>query len=97
MEDPTNSPNKKGKAVDSPKGKEVASEPKAKKKTTRPGDVACLRAIFLPKTREDTLTNLGTVLEPKASILGSPSIAEKILRGVIPPADKEKVEKLTLD
>ena len=29
--------------------------------------------------------------------MGSPSIAEKILRGVITPVDKEKVEKLTLD
>ena len=29
--------------------------------------------------------------------MGSPFIAEKILQGVIPPADKEKLEKLTLD
>ncbi|GFY96533.1 hypothetical protein Acr_11g0008390 [Actinidia rufa] len=31
------------------------------------------------------------------SILGSPSVAERLLRGVIPPADKKNVEKLTLD
>ncbi|XP_057489435.1 uncharacterized protein LOC130775314 [Actinidia eriantha] len=46
---------------------------------------------------EGTSANLSTVLGPTASILGSPSVAEKLLWGVIPPADKEKVEKLTLD
>ncbi|GFZ16041.1 hypothetical protein Acr_25g0004500 [Actinidia rufa] len=38
-----------------------------------------------------------TSSSPTASMLGSPSVAEKFLRGVISPADKEKVEKLTLD
>ena len=37
------------------------------------------------------------MLGPKASILGSPSVDEKILRGVIPPSNKGKVDKLTLD
>ena len=33
--------NKKGKAIDSPKGKWVASAPEAKNKATRPSDMAC--------------------------------------------------------
>ncbi|GFY95083.1 hypothetical protein Acr_10g0004680 [Actinidia rufa] len=44
-----------------------------------------------------TSATLGAALGPTASILGSPSVAKKLLRGVIPSADKEKVEKLTLD
>ena len=30
-------------------------------------------------------------------MLGSSSVVEKILGGVIPPSDKENVDKLTLD
>ena len=75
---PREDPSKKGKAIDSPKGKRVTSAPEAKKKATRPGNVACSRAISSPKPGEGTSTNLGTVLGPEASILGSPSISEKI-------------------
>ncbi|GFZ19674.1 hypothetical protein Acr_28g0003790 [Actinidia rufa] len=96
-EDPASSPNKKGKAIDSSMGKDVATAPEAKKKATRLSDVACSRATSSPKPGEGTLTNLSTVLGLGASILGSPSMAEKILRGVIPPVDKEKGEKFTLD
>ncbi|GFY98988.1 hypothetical protein Acr_13g0003890 [Actinidia rufa] len=49
------------------------------------------------RPRERTSAHLGTVTGPTPSILGSPSVAERLLRGVIPQADKEKVEKLTLD
>ncbi|GFY95648.1 hypothetical protein Acr_10g0010330 [Actinidia rufa] len=34
---------------------------------------------------------------PSASILSNSSVVKKLLRGVNPPADKEKMEKLTLD
>ncbi|GFZ09794.1 hypothetical protein Acr_21g0003930 [Actinidia rufa] len=95
--DPASLLGKKGKAVDNSKGKEHAPAPEAKKKVAKQGDVACSRATSLPKPRKDTLTNLSTALGPMTSIMGSPSMAEKILRGAISLADKEKVEKLTLD
>ncbi|GFS29973.1 hypothetical protein Acr_00g0009460 [Actinidia rufa] len=93
----TSSPSKKGKADDCSKGKEAAHEPEAKKKVAKPSDVACSRATPSPRLGEGSSANLGTALGPSASILGSPSIAEKLLWGMIPPANKEKVEKLTLD
>ena len=79
------SPSKHVKYGDNPNGKEpaVASEPK--RKITGPGD--CPRATASLKPDEGSSPSLGTVLGAGASILGSPSIAEKILRGVIPLAD----------
>ncbi|GFY89241.1 hypothetical protein Acr_06g0011810 [Actinidia rufa] len=91
----TSSPSKKGKADDGSKGKGVSIAPEAKKKTS--SKAPTVPAAPSPRPGEGSSTNLGTVLGPTASILGSPSVAEKLLRGVIPPADKEKVEKLTLD
>ncbi|GFY97785.1 hypothetical protein Acr_12g0003260 [Actinidia rufa] len=80
-EDLANSPNKKGKAIDGSKGKEVASAPEAKKKATRPGNMACSRATSSPKPREGTSTNLGA----HARIL--PGCVEQGSRGRgIPPA-----------
>ena len=46
---------------------------------------------------EGTSANPGIVMGHKASMLGSPSMVEKILEGVIPPTDKEKMKKPTLD
>ena len=43
--------------------------------------------------RDGTSANLGL----RASMLGSPSMAEKLLWGMIPPSNKENVEKLNLD
>ncbi|GFZ18585.1 hypothetical protein Acr_27g0003240 [Actinidia rufa] len=40
---------------------------------------------------------LGEALGPQASVMASMATAEKILAGVILPADKEKVDKLTFD
>ncbi|GFZ04575.1 hypothetical protein Acr_17g0001470 [Actinidia rufa] len=40
---------------------------------------------------------LGEALGPQASVMASAATAEKILAGVILPADKEKVDKLTFD
>ena len=94
-DDPSSSPSKKGKPGDSPKRKEPAIAPEPKKKATRPDE--CPRATTSSKPGEGSSPSLGTVLGPGASILGSPSIAEKILRGVIPPSDQEKVGQLSLD
>ncbi|PSR92996.1 hypothetical protein CEY00_Acc27605 [Actinidia chinensis var. chinensis] len=91
------SPSKKGKVDDGSKGKEVDHEPESKKKVTSSSKAPTTLATTLSRPEEGTLANLSTVLGPTTSILGSPSVAKKLLRGVIPPADKEKVEKLTLD
>ncbi|GFY87393.1 hypothetical protein Acr_05g0010320 [Actinidia rufa] len=93
----TSSPSKKGKADDDSKGKGVDNGPEGKKKATSSSKAPATTAAASSRPGEGTSANLGTVLGPTASILGSPSVAEKLLRGVIPPADKEKVEKLTLD
>ncbi|GFY95531.1 hypothetical protein Acr_10g0009160 [Actinidia rufa] len=94
-EDLASSPSKKGKADDNSKGNEASQAPEAKKKVYRPGDVTCSKATPSPRPGEGTSTNLGTALGPSVPILGSPSMAEKLLRGVIPPIDKENVEKIT--
>ncbi|GFZ13018.1 hypothetical protein Acr_23g0014030 [Actinidia rufa] len=91
------SPSKKGKADDGSKGKGVGIGPEGKKKATSSSKASTTPATTSPRPGEGSSANLGTVLGPTASMLGSPSVAEKLLQGVIPPADKEKVEKLTLD
>ncbi|GFZ11447.1 hypothetical protein Acr_22g0008450 [Actinidia rufa] len=93
----TSLPNKKGKVDDGSKGKGVVVGPEGKKKATSSGKAPTPPATTSPRPGEGSSANLGTVLGPTASMLGSPSVAEKLLRGVIPLADKEKVEKLTLD
>ncbi|GFY93717.1 hypothetical protein Acr_09g0001630 [Actinidia rufa] len=93
----TSSPSKKGKVDDGSKGKGVVIGPEGKKKATSSGKAPTPPATASPRPGEGSSANLGTVLGPTASMLGSPSVAEKLLRGVIPPTDKEKVEKLTLD
>ncbi|GFZ05549.1 hypothetical protein Acr_17g0011210 [Actinidia rufa] len=91
------SPSKKGKVDNSSKGKGVDRELEGKKKATSLSNAPSTPAPTSSRLGEGTSANLGTVLGPTASILGSPSVAEKLLRGVIPLADKEKVDKLTLD
>ncbi|GFZ19865.1 hypothetical protein Acr_28g0005700 [Actinidia rufa] len=93
----TSSPSKKGKVDDGSKGKGVVIGPEGKKKKTSSGKALTPPSTASPRPGEGSSANLGTVLGPTASMLGSPSVAEKLLQGVIPPADKEKVEKLTLD
>ncbi|GFS45974.1 hypothetical protein Acr_00g0099280 [Actinidia rufa] len=93
----TSSPSKKGKVDDCSKGKGVVIGPEGKKKATSFGKAPTPPATASPHLGEGSSANIGTVLGPTASMLGIPSVAEKLLRGVIPPADKEKVEKLTLD
>ena len=90
-DEPPSSPSKKAKSGDD-KGKGQAPIPESKKKS---GPVQPTAPASGPG--EGSSPSLGTVLGPRASILGSPSVAEKILRGVIPPTDQEKVGQLTLD
>ncbi|GFS31428.1 hypothetical protein Acr_00g0017220 [Actinidia rufa] len=91
------SASKKGKVDDGSKGKGVDREPKGKKKATPSSNALPIPATASSRLGEGTSATLDAALGPTASILGSPSVVEKLLRGVIPPADKEKVEKLTLD
>ncbi|GFZ05309.1 hypothetical protein Acr_17g0008810 [Actinidia rufa] len=76
-DDDPSSPSKKGKVVDSSKGKEAAPIPEPKKKTTRTGDS---EGHFF-ETWGGKLTIFGHRPRPMASILDSPSVAEKILWG----------------
>ena len=46
---------------------------------------------------EGTSNKPNYALGPTTSVLGSRSMTEKILAGVILPVDKEKVDKLSLD
>ncbi|GFZ06763.1 hypothetical protein Acr_18g0009330 [Actinidia rufa] len=86
-----------GKVDDDSKGKGVNSGPEGKKKATLSSKAPATPTTASSRPRKGTSANLGIVLGPTASILGSPFVAERLLRGVIPPADKEKVEKITLD
>ncbi|GFS34997.1 hypothetical protein Acr_00g0037220 [Actinidia rufa] len=52
---------------------------------------------LVTKRREGTSVNLVTSLGPKAMMLRSFAVAKKLLEAVIPPFDKEVVEKLDLD
>ncbi|GFY87962.1 hypothetical protein Acr_05g0016010 [Actinidia rufa] len=93
----TSSPSKKGKADDDSKGKGVDSGPEGKKKVTSSSKASAAPTAVPSRPGEGTSAHLSTVPGPTPSILGIPSVAERLLRGVIPLADKEKVEKLTLD
>ena len=100
-ETPDIAPATKGKLASNVKDKETMSPSMTKKKAiwrfrTPPNKVNNTSSTTMV-VREGTSVNPGTMLGPKASILRSPSVAEKILGGVIPPADKEKVDKLSLD
>ncbi|GFS40582.1 hypothetical protein Acr_00g0069410 [Actinidia rufa] len=90
-------PAKREKVDDGSKGKGVVISPEGKKKATSAGKAPTPPTTASPRLGEGSSANLGTVLGPTASMLGSPSVAEKLLRGVILPVDKKKVEKLTLD
>ncbi|GFY92530.1 hypothetical protein Acr_08g0009260 [Actinidia rufa] len=93
----TSSPSKKAKADDGPKGKGADIGPEGKKKASSSGKTSAAPTVVPSRPGEGTSAHLGAALGPAPSILGRPSVAERLLRGVIPPADKEKVYKLTLD
>ncbi|GFY91071.1 hypothetical protein Acr_07g0012670 [Actinidia rufa] len=75
------SPSKKGKVDDGSKGKGVDREPKGKKKATSLSKALTTPATASSHPGKGTSANLSTVLGPTASILGSLSMAEKLLRG----------------
>ncbi|GFY91129.1 hypothetical protein Acr_07g0013250 [Actinidia rufa] len=93
----TSLPSKKGKADDGSKGKRVDSGSEGKKKATSSSKTSAAPTAVPSCPGEGTSAHLRTISGPSPSNLGSPSVAERLLRGVIPPADKKKVEKLTLD
>ena len=79
------------------KGKEALPPPTAKKAksvTSSTPTTKGTRPTMAPG--EGTSTNPDNALGPRATMLGSLSVAEKILSGVILPVDKEKVDKLSL-
>ncbi|GFZ13232.1 hypothetical protein Acr_23g0016170 [Actinidia rufa] len=83
---------------DGSKGKQVAQSPKPKKAKI---DTGASRAPAKPPVASGAGSSahrtLGEALGPQASVMASAATAEKILAGVILPADKEKVDKLTFD
>ncbi|GFY92423.1 hypothetical protein Acr_08g0008190 [Actinidia rufa] len=93
----TSSPSKKAKADDGSKGKGVDIGPEGKKKASSLSKTLAAPTVVPSRPGEGTSAHHGAVPGPAPSILDSPSVAERLLRGVIPPTDKEKVDKLTLD
>ncbi|GFZ12653.1 hypothetical protein Acr_23g0010380 [Actinidia rufa] len=83
---------------DGSKGKQVAQSPEPKKARI---DTGASRAPAKPPIASGEGSSahrtLGEALGPQASVMASAATAEKILAGVILPADKEKVDKLTFD
>ncbi|GFY81130.1 hypothetical protein Acr_01g0009390 [Actinidia rufa] len=83
---------------DGSKGKQVAQSPEPKKARI---DTGASRAPAKPPVASGAGSSaqrtLGEALGPQASVMASAATAEKILAGVILPADKEKVDKLTFD
>ncbi|GFS41610.1 hypothetical protein Acr_00g0075340 [Actinidia rufa] len=98
-EELVSSPSKKSKVTDSSKGKEVVTQPEPKKKTvaTKSHNAASSKPTPVRKPGEGTSGSPSVGLGPRASFLASPFVAEKILSGVIPLADQEKVKQLTFD
>ncbi|GFS34419.1 hypothetical protein Acr_00g0033930 [Actinidia rufa] len=98
-EDFASLPTKKGKVADSSKGKETVTQPKLKRKAvaTKSCNMASSKATPVRKLGEGTSVSPGIGLGPRAYFLASPSIAEKILSGVIPLVEQKKVKQLTFD
>ncbi|GFZ15805.1 hypothetical protein Acr_25g0002140 [Actinidia rufa] len=95
------SPTKKGKFASDSKGKGTMSQPEAKKKATKSkatsNKIASKGAMPIMAPGKGTFANSGDVLGLNASMLENPTVAKKVLGGVIPPFNKEKVQKLDLD
>ncbi|GFZ01924.1 hypothetical protein Acr_15g0005330 [Actinidia rufa] len=83
---------------DGSKGKQVAQSLEPKKARI---DTGASRAPAKPPVASGAGSSaqrtLGEALGPQASVMASAATAEKIMAGVILPADKEKVDKLTFD
>ncbi|GFS36971.1 hypothetical protein Acr_00g0049010 [Actinidia rufa] len=83
---------------DGSKGKQVAQPPESKKaKTNTRASEAPARPPIASGEGSSIRRTLGEALGPQASVMASAATAEKILAGVILPADKEKVDRLTFD
>ncbi|GFZ17251.1 hypothetical protein Acr_26g0005210 [Actinidia rufa] len=83
---------------DGSKGKQVAQPPESKKAKTDTGvSEAPARPPIASGEGSSIRRTLGEALGPQASVMASAATAEKILAGVILPADKEKVDRLTFD
>ena len=78
------------------KKKGPISPPKDKKRATLT-QAANKGETSVAALGEGTSANSNAILGTRASMLGNPFVVEKILGRVIPPADKKKVEKLTMD
>ncbi|GFS35816.1 hypothetical protein Acr_00g0042280 [Actinidia rufa] len=81
------------------KGKEALPLPMAKKAKSSATSMVLATKGARPAVApwEGTSANPSNALGPGASMLRSPSIAEKILSEVILPIDKVKVDKFSLD
>ncbi|GFZ16851.1 hypothetical protein Acr_26g0001210 [Actinidia rufa] len=83
---------------DGSKGKQVAQSLEPKKARTDTGvSGAPAKPPVASGAGSSAHRTLGEALGPQASVMASAATAEKILAGVILPADKEKVDKLTFD
>ncbi|GFZ08897.1 hypothetical protein Acr_20g0007050 [Actinidia rufa] len=83
---------------DGSKGKQVTPLPKAKKTKTGSGvHEVPARPPAMPGEGSSARRTLGKALGPQASVMASAATAERILAGVILPADKKEVEKLTFN
>ncbi|GFZ19529.1 hypothetical protein Acr_28g0002340 [Actinidia rufa] len=83
---------------DGSKGKQVAQLPELKKARIDTGaSGAPARPTVALGAGSSARQILGKALGPQASVMASAATAEKILAGVILPADKEKVDRLTFD
>ncbi|GFY96748.1 hypothetical protein Acr_11g0010540 [Actinidia rufa] len=83
---------------DGSKGKQVAQLPEPKKARIDTGaSGAPARPPVASGAGSSARQILGEALGPQASVMASAATAEKILAGVILPADKEKVDRLTFD
>ncbi|GFY80842.1 hypothetical protein Acr_01g0006510 [Actinidia rufa] len=86
--------------VDDSKGKEVALPPKAKKAKPSKAASKGVKPPMTPKgesSKRPLFMRVGEVLGKGTSVYASPFVEEKLLSGVILPANREKVDKLSLD
>ena len=73
------------------------SPPEVKKKTANSDKRTSIGAILVLTPGEGSSANPGDILGPNTSMLENPTVAKKLLEGVIPPFDQEEVSKLDLD
>ncbi|XP_057496274.1 uncharacterized protein LOC130781192 [Actinidia eriantha] len=83
---------------DGSKGKQVAQAPEPKRAKIDTGSSeAPARPPIASGEGSSVKRTVAEALGPQASVMASAATAEKILAGVILPADKEKVERLSFD